>query len=159
MTDAPNSGAPYIDDAQAQKAATHNRGLDVFDAGGSQLCVQNRTTTAPPGGPALGQAWIVAAGGSGAWNTHDGQVAAWYGGWVFLAPKEGWLAYDRGADEFVRYDGAAWGRELGAATGWVAATGTATRTTFDTATVTLAQLAEHFKALLDDLLARKLPHT
>lgn len=36
-------------------------------------------------------------------------------------------------------------------TGWATATGTATRTTFDTATVTLAQLAEHVKALIDDL--------
>lgn len=36
-------------------------------------------------------------------------------------------------------------------TGWAAATGTATRTTFATGTVTLAQLAERVKALLDDL--------
>lgn len=35
--------------------------------------------------------------------------------------------------------------------GWGAPTGTATRTTFDTATVTLAQLAERVKALIDDL--------
>lgn len=36
-------------------------------------------------------------------------------------------------------------------TGWATATGTATRTTFDTATVTLPQLAERLKALIDDL--------
>lgn len=36
-------------------------------------------------------------------------------------------------------------------TGWTQATGTATRSGFDTATVTLAVLAEHVKALLDDL--------
>jgi hypothetical protein len=36
-------------------------------------------------------------------------------------------------------------------TGWTAATGTATRATFDTATVTLPLLAEAVKALLDDL--------
>lgn len=36
-------------------------------------------------------------------------------------------------------------------TGWATATGTPTRTTFDTATVTLPQLAERFKALIDDL--------
>jgi hypothetical protein len=36
-------------------------------------------------------------------------------------------------------------------TGWTAASGTATRTTFDTATVTLPQLAERVKALIDDL--------
>lgn len=36
-------------------------------------------------------------------------------------------------------------------TGWSTATGTPTRTSFDTATVTLAQLAERVKALIDDL--------
>lgn len=35
--------------------------------------------------------------------------------------------------------------------GWQAATGTATRTTFVTSTVTLPQLAERVKALIDDL--------
>lgn len=35
-------------------------------------------------------------------------------------------------------------------TGWAVASGTATRTTFDTATVTLPQLAERVKALIDD---------
>ncbi len=37
-------------------------------------------------------------------------------------------------------------------TGWGTPTGTATRTTFDTATVTTAQLAERLKALIDDLI-------
>ena len=36
-------------------------------------------------------------------------------------------------------------------TGWALPTGTSTRTTFDTATVTLSQLAERVKALLEDL--------
>lgn len=38
--------------------------------------------------------------------------------------------------------------------GWQAATGTATRTTFDTAAVTLPQLAERVKAMVDDVLMR-----
>ena len=37
--------------------------------------------------------------------------------------------------------------------GWAAATGTATRSTFVTSSVTLATLAEHVKALIDDLTA------
>lgn len=41
-------------------------------------------------------------------------------------------------------------------TGWTAATGTATRTTFVTSTVTLPQLAERVKAVIDDLLAHGL---
>lgn len=42
------------------------------------------------------------------------------------------------------------------ATGWTAATGTATRTTFATGAVTLPQLAEHVKALIDDLITHGL---
>jgi len=41
-------------------------------------------------------------------------------------------------------------------TGWSAATGTATRTTFVTSTVTLAQLAERVKALIDDSISHGL---
>lgn len=41
-------------------------------------------------------------------------------------------------------------------TGWGAPSGTATRTTFDTTTVTTAQLAERVKALIDDLTAHGL---
>jgi hypothetical protein len=41
-------------------------------------------------------------------------------------------------------------------TGWTAATGTATRSTFATGSVTTAQLAEHVKALIDDLIAHGL---
>lgn len=38
-------------------------------------------------------------------------------------------------------------------TGWTSPTGTATRTAYDTTTVTAAQLAQRVKALTDDLLA------
>jgi len=41
-------------------------------------------------------------------------------------------------------------------TGWTAATGSATRTTYDTTTVTTAQLAERVKALIDDLMSHGL---
>lgn len=41
-------------------------------------------------------------------------------------------------------------------TGWTAPTGTATRSTFDPATVTLSQVAERVKALIDDLTAHGL---
>ena len=41
-------------------------------------------------------------------------------------------------------------------TGWTAATGTPTRSTFATGSVTLPQLAEHVKALIDDLISHGL---
>lgn len=75
------------------------------------------------------------------------------------------IGYDRGAGAYTRiYVGPNFnfnpnvgleyaGNKVLAArkTGWATATGTATRTTFDTATVTTAQLAERVKALIDDL--------
>lgn len=45
--------------------------------------------------------------------------------------------------------------DLVATPGWQVATGTATRTTFDTATVTLPLLAQRIKALIDDLFTRE----
>lgn len=42
------------------------------------------------------------------------------------------------------------------ATGWTAATGNSSKATFDTTTVTTAQLAERVRALLDDLIAHGL---
>lgn len=44
-------------------------------------------------------------------------------------------------------------------TGWATATGTATRSTFDTTTVTTSQLAERVKALIDDLFTHGLINT
>lgn len=44
--------------------------------------------------------------------------------------------------------------DLQAAGGWAAATGVADRSTFDTASVTLPQLASRVKAVIDDQLAR-----
>ena len=41
-------------------------------------------------------------------------------------------------------------------TGWAVPTGTATRTTFDTAAITTPQLAERLKGLIDDLTAHGL---
>lgn len=44
-----------------------------------------------------------------------------------------------------------WTGSVNTVSGWAAPTGTATRTTFATATVTTEQLAERVKALIDDL--------
>ena len=42
------------------------------------------------------------------------------------------------------------------APGWAVATGTATRTTFVTSSVTLEQLAQRVKALIDDLVSKNI---
>ena len=69
--------------------------------------------------------------------------------WGFFNTTNERVGFDMTATPRIRVGGTA---VLGARkTGWATATGTATRTTFDTASVTLPQLAERVKAIIDDL--------
>lgn len=69
--------------------------------------------------------------------------------WGFYNGANERVGFDMTATPRIRVGGTA---ILGARkTGWATATGTATRTTFDTSTVTLPQLAERVKAIIDDL--------
>ena len=69
--------------------------------------------------------------------------------WGFFSGASERVGFDMTATPRLRIGGTA---VVGARkTGWATASGTATRTTFDTATVTTAQLAERVKALIDDL--------
>ncbi len=75
----------------------------------NQLGVIDKDLTAPPGGPANGDRYIVAAGATGAWATHDLKIAVFIESvWEFHVPQLGWGAFVQ--DELQRYDwtGAAW---------------------------------------------------
>jgi hypothetical protein len=107
VTDSPNLAMPYLETGQSQKEVTHNEALNLLDAL-TQGAVVNATTTAPPGSPTDGQAWIVAAGATGAWAGKAGQIAAWFSGWRFLVPKEGWRVWDKALDVAWTHNGTAW---------------------------------------------------
>jgi len=108
MDDTPNLMLPYIMAAQAQKHVTHNEAIRALDAI-VQIGVLDRDLTAPPGSPADGDSYIVAAGATGAWAGNDGQIAAWQdGAWIFYAPREGWLAWVADEDLLLVWDGASW---------------------------------------------------
>lgn len=93
MTDTPHLALPYIEAAQAQKHVTHNDALDRLDVF-AQLAVESRTLTAPPGSPADGACYIVAAGATGAWSGWDLDLAAFVGGaWLRLTRKSGMKAW------------------------------------------------------------------
>lgn len=58
------------------------------------LSVKDRDLAAPPGAPAAGDSYIVAAAATGAWAGKETQVAVWDGAaWVFGVPRLGWKAY------------------------------------------------------------------
>jgi len=64
---------------------------------------QSKTITAPPGSPTIGQNWIVAAGGTGAWAGKDTQIATWSArGWLFTAPNTNDIALNA-ADSQLYY--------------------------------------------------------
>jgi len=111
MTTTPNLALPYLAAAQAQKHVTVNEALDHLD-GLVHLSVISSTLTAPPGAPAEGDRYIVAASATGAWAGWDGSVAHYSGGaWLRVIPQTGWIAWDQNVGGIKTYDNT---------TGWLA---------------------------------------
>lgn len=80
---------------------------------GLGLRVFNQTTTAPPGSPAEGDAYIVGTGGTGAWAGHDRKLAIWEtAAWTILVPVDGWMVYDTALNRPLWYDTSAWADPL-----------------------------------------------
>jgi lysophospholipase L1-like esterase len=108
MDSSPNLQLPYLIAAQAQKHVTHNEALKVLDAV-VHLLVLDKDLASPPGTPADGDCYIVAASPTGAWDGHAGSVAAYQdGAWAFYTPREGWHAWVADEDKLYAYSGSAW---------------------------------------------------
>jgi hypothetical protein len=81
-----------------------------------QCAVISKALTAPPGSPANGDRYIVAASPTGAWSGHAKSIAVWTtdnpatpgGLWEFYAPKFGWMAPNLADATVYVYDGSAW---------------------------------------------------
>ncbi|MCB1487028.1 MAG: DUF2793 domain-containing protein [Bauldia sp.] len=112
-------GLPYLAAAQAQKHVTHNEALRKLDAL-VQIGVADTTVTDPPGSPAEGDRYIVAATATGDWTGHENDIAAFTDGvWAFFTPSAGWLAFDAAGGALLLFDGSDWlavGDFLGAVT-------------------------------------------
>jgi hypothetical protein len=108
MTDTPRLSLPVIEAAQAQKHVTHNEALTLLDAL-TQLTVESRTRTAPPGSPADGACYIPASGASGAWSGWDGAIAQFSGGgWQRLLPVSGLKAWVKAERLTLTYEDGIW---------------------------------------------------
>jgi hypothetical protein len=108
MTETPNLALPLMAAAQAQKHVTHNEALALIDAL-TQLSVLSRSITAPPTTPAEGARYLVPAGAGGGFSGKATQVALFDGGgWRFLPPKAGWLAYVVDEAAALVWNGASW---------------------------------------------------
>jgi len=63
----------------------------------------------PPGSPAKGDRYIIAASATGDWVGHEKDIA-WYDGtdWQFDTPEESWFIYVKDENEFYVHDGTDW---------------------------------------------------
>lgn len=123
MEQSPRLSLSYVAPSQAQKHVTVNETFRRLDAL-VQAVVRSRTETAEPADPDEGDAYIIPAGASGdVWSGYDEHDLAVFqdGAWTPIAPFEGARAWVADADEFVIYDGAAWGALSGGGGGETAA--------------------------------------
>lgn len=105
---------PYIQAAQAQKHVTHNEAVELLDAV-TQIALEALDATTPPSSAGEGQAWAVGAGPSGAWAGRGGDIAAWRGGgWLFITPQVGWVAWDKTTETLHVWTNTGWVAQGGA---------------------------------------------
>jgi len=76
------------------------------------IAVKSRTTSAPPGGPDLGDVYLLpSSGASGAWSGHGDELAQWDGTeWVFRQYPATSLLGIEDTDDWWKTDGAGAGR-------------------------------------------------
>ena len=99
---------PLLAAGQAQKEVTHNEALATLDLAVAPSVVTVGLSV-PPEDPEAGACWIVAAGGSGAWTGADEAIAGWTGGgWRFVRPRLGMLAWVEDAGRLARYADSGW---------------------------------------------------
>lgn len=111
MADSLRYQVPYMEAAQSQKHVTHNDAVRVFDQVLNAEALDKDLAT-PPGSPANGDGYIIAAAATGAWAGKDDHFTAYIdGSWLFVAPVSGFRVYVADESLYYRYNGSAWVQE------------------------------------------------
>ena len=104
----PRFALPFILPGQAQKEIFHNEALARIDLA-LHPAVEEAPNATPPAAPPEGGCWIVAAPATGDWEGRDGMLAMWSeGGWRFVAPPPGTIAWNKAANLPLQWDGSQW---------------------------------------------------
>jgi hypothetical protein len=101
---------PELVVGQAGKELTHNQALAILDQL-AQPSVVDKDLAAPPGSPANGSMYIVAAAATGEWAGQSGKLACWLDSvlaWTFIAPANGWRVFVVDESMWYQYSGSAW---------------------------------------------------
>jgi hypothetical protein len=108
MSDTTHLSLPLLAADQAQKHVTHNEALVLLDHV-IHLAVISRAIATPPGAPAEGDRYLIAASATGDWAGHDGELAFYQDGvWRFVEPKSGWRLWSIAEERFFVFDGTLW---------------------------------------------------
>ena len=104
----PNLSLPFIQPAQAQKHVTHNEAIERLDVV-VQLTLVTQGATVPPFAPNEGEAYGVGVSPTGDWAGQGDSIATWRGGgWLFVAPRDGWVAWVADDSLLQVRDGGVW---------------------------------------------------
>lgn len=99
---------PLLLAGQAGKEVAHNEALTRLDLA-VQPTIVSVGINVPPASPLPGQCWIVGSAPVGDWAGHAQAVAGWTaGGWRFLAPVEGFAAWNASTGQPILYRDGAW---------------------------------------------------
>jgi hypothetical protein len=107
MSSTPNLGIDYMTDGQAGAYIVVNDALNIIDAL-IQLSIKDRDLATPPASPANGDRYLVVATATGAWTGQEGKIAAYYDGWIFITPKEGFSMWVDDEDTRLDFNGSNW---------------------------------------------------
>ena len=108
MTSTPRLALPHLYPAQAQKHLTVNAALERLDAS-VQASVLD-VADVPPDGVVEGEAYRVGDAPEGGFADHAGEVAMMgAGGWVFVAPTEGFTCWNAAQARLEVFADGAWG--------------------------------------------------
>ncbi|MDZ7709419.1 MAG: DUF2793 domain-containing protein [Roseovarius sp.] len=104
----PRLSLPFILPSQAQKHVTHNEALTRLDII-AQLAVEGIDASTPPALPEAGQVWALGPAPTGDWAGQADMLAGFVNeSWLFVAPGEGWLAFDKSDGRLFRRAGSGW---------------------------------------------------
>lgn len=99
----PILGMDELAASQAQPELTVNEALRILEAL-SPLVVADKDLATPPGSPADGDRYIIAAAPTGDWAGHQEKVALYAGtAWLIITPRVGWLAYVTDEDLYYKF--------------------------------------------------------
>lgn len=116
MTTTPILGTTELVEGQAVPETTVNEAVRYLEQGAGWFVFKDRDLATPPGSPADGDAYLVAASGTGDWSGQDGNIAFYMStAWVFITPREGMAAWVNDENVSVAFNGTTWAQIGGGA--------------------------------------------